>query len=119
MAPKTPNEMISETHDTVIEIKTALFGMSGSKDEGICGKVNDVKLQTQNHETRIAVIENNCRKALCDAGITETGTEQPIKPTRRRFNRDQALGATGGISIIALIYIILKAVVKSQWGIDI
>ena len=37
-------EMIQETHDTVIELNTVLCGAKDSDDKGLIGEVKDVKV---------------------------------------------------------------------------
>lgn len=41
---KTPQELLEETHDKVEQIYTALFGVLGTDDKGLCGDFKDQKV---------------------------------------------------------------------------
>lgn len=71
----THEELIAETHDSVLRIEVALFGMPGTDDKGICGKVNDIKLLTSELDTRLTVMETNYQ----NLNISPSGNRQTLK----------------------------------------
>lgn len=48
MADKTQKEMIQETHQTMVELKTVLLGVPGTADGGLVQEVKSVKVSVCN-----------------------------------------------------------------------
>lgn len=77
MSDKTQKQMIQETHDDMVEIKTVLVGIPNTGDKGLVGEVKDIKLNVRSNTRSIGRIKV-ILAAIIGSGALGTGIWQLV-----------------------------------------
>lgn len=57
MSDKTQKQIIQETHDDMVEVKTVLLGVPNTDEKGLVGEVRDIKLNVRSNTKSIGKIK--------------------------------------------------------------
>ena len=69
---KSPQELLEETHDNVMKISTALFGVPNTDDKGLCGEVRNLKKDYYSFKNKTLIIVG----ILVGSGVLGVGVYQ-------------------------------------------
>ncbi len=69
---KTTEELIQETHDTVLTLTAVLLGAKGSSDTGLCGEVECLKKEVSTLKSKYSKLQTILFVLSAVLGVTGT-----------------------------------------------
>jgi hypothetical protein len=74
--PKSPEQLLQETHDMVTKVYTAIYGIEGTAERGMCGDFKDLKVDLEQQKEKQSKTELKLNRLiffLIGAGILTGG----------------------------------------------